>query len=140
MVRRAKFSDANALIKLVEKAWNLCPYGSVPVDAALLRRAVHRYLSNQRSRVWVSTHQGEVVGVLAASITQLEISKSRAATDHCFYCESGDGRALINRYVKWAKKEGASIIGLCVSSGDKRADRLIAKSGFKLAGGNFYYE
>jgi hypothetical protein len=140
MVRRGRYADANVLIKLVSEAWRMCSYGDVPIDEPMLRRAVHRYLTDQQCRVWVSVVKGEVVGVLAVSISQLEISRSKATTDHCFYCKSGEGKQLINRYVKWAQKEGAAIIGMCVSSGRKRADRLITNSGFVLAGGNFYYE
>ncbi|WP_299085212.1 hypothetical protein [uncultured Paraglaciecola sp.] len=139
MVRKATYSDAHAIKKLVRKAWALTPYGHLPISDVKLSRTVHEYLTHQRSRIWVSVVDGEVKGVLAGSVGQLEVSECLGATDSIFYCRTGEGPELIGRYVKWAKKQGADVIGMCVSSGNKYADKLISSSGFSRAGGNFYW-
>ncbi|WP_299075892.1 GNAT family N-acetyltransferase [uncultured Paraglaciecola sp.] len=139
MVRKAKYSDAHAIKGLVRKAWALTPYGHLPISDVKLSRTVHEYLTHQRSRIWVSEIDGEVKGMLAGSVGQLEVSECLGATDSIFYCRTGEGPELIQRYVKWAKNQGAEVVGMCVSSGNKYADKLISSSGFKRAGGNFYW-
>ena len=137
-VRRAKYSDAHQLKNLVREAWQQTGYGHLAISESMLTRAVHEYLTHQNSQVWVSEKDDELTGLLAASIGRLEISEALAASDTVFYCRSGEGRKLIRRYTRWAQKKGAAVIGMCVSSGNNRADQLIEASGFTRTGGNYY--
>lgn len=139
-VRRAKYSDAHALKALVREAWALSDsYGHLPISEAMLTRATHEYLTHQRSAVWVAeSDDGTLTGLLVASVGRLEISEKLAASDTVFYCKSGNGRAMVNRYIRWAKKQGAAVVGLSVSSGHSRADDLIGALGFQRVGGNYY--
>ena len=137
-VRRAKYSDAHQLKGLVREAWKSTSYGHLDISESMLTRSVHEYLTHQNSQVWVTETEGELTGLLAASIGRLEISEALASSDSVFYCKSGEGRKLIRRYVRWAEKKGAAVIGMGVSSGSDRAGELIESAGFNRVGGNYY--
>ena len=96
-------------------------------------------MSNPQCVCFVSDVDG-VKGLLAGSVTPLDIADGKAATDHAFYCTSGEGKQLIEAYIEWAKSKEAVMINMTVSSGLKQADRLIESCGFKRAGGCFYHE
>ena len=138
MIRKATLSDSAALRALLTEVMNLA-HPSIPVNELKLVKTVQRYLSNPQCVCFVSDVDG-VKGLLAASVSPLEIADGKAATDHVFYCKSGEGKKLINAYIEWAKDKQAVMINMTVSSGVKRADKLIEASGFKRSGGCYYYE
>lgn len=126
--------------ELVAKAWKQTGYAHLPINEDKLRRLVHRYMSGENNRVFLSEIDGEVKGMLAVMISPMDICDGFASTDHCFYCESGEGKWLIRAYIKWAKKRECKMINMTVSSGREKADKLITACGFTQAGGVYYYE
>ncbi len=135
MIRTAKISDLSAIGDLARDAWNESQ--ALPVNEDKLRRFVHRYMSGANNRIFVSDVDG-VKGMLAVSISPLDVADGFVSTDHCFYCKTGEGKQLIDAYVKWAKERNCVMINMCVSSGNEKADKLIESQGFTRAGGNFY--
>lgn len=138
MIRKATLSDSAALRRLLVDAWNAA-HPSIEVNDVKLLKTVQRYMSNPQCVCFVSDVDG-VKGLLSASVSPLEIADGKAATDHAFYCTSGEGKQLIQAYIDWAKDKGAVMINMTVSSGFLRADKLIESCGFVKSGGCFYYE
>lgn len=139
MIRHAKLSDSTELRSLIRDAWTVS-HPSIPIDETKLLQVTHKFMSNPQCVCFVSDMDGSVRGLLAASVSPLDIAQGKSSTDHAFYCLSGEGRQLIKAYVEWAKSKGAVMINMAVSSGQKRADKLIKQCGFRQAGGCYYYE
>lgn len=138
MIRKARLSDSAQIRSLVKKAWRQA-HGSIEIDEPKLLKTTHRFMSSPQCAVFVSDVDG-IKGLLACSVSPLDIAKGYCATDHVFYCRSGEGKKLITAYIEWAKGKGAVMINMNVSSGSKGAEKLIEKSGFRRAGGVYYHE
>lgn len=136
MIRRATLSDSAVIRRLLEKAWKQA-HPSIPINPQKLLKITQQFMSNPQCVCFVSDVDG-VKGLLAASVSSLEIGEGKASTDHAFYCRSGEGRQLIEAYIQWAKEKKAVMINMTVSSGLKQADDLIESCGFTRTGGCYF--
>ena len=139
MIRKARMGDLVPLKEIIGEAWRTY-FERFPVNDLKLTRAVHQFMSDKRRAMFVSEVNGEIVGVIAGEVSPMMVSDEKAAEEYIFFCKSGEGRELLKAYVEWAKDQGATLINVCVSSGDKRSGRLIESAGFRCAGGNYYHE
>lgn len=146
MIRRANVTDTRYVMPLIAEAWRASrAYGHIELSDKMLRRTTHDHLANDHSATWLSVRDGEPQGLLAVSISPMDIAVGLAASDDCFYIRpsrglSTDAVRMIEKYKAWAVSRNCKVINLTVSSGDARADRLISSCGFTRAGGNYYAE
>jgi len=139
VIRRATLADSASLRRIVARAWEEV-YPSLPVDEMRLIKTTQRWLGHQQCECFVSVIDDKIRGVLACSVSPLDIHAGLVASDHCFWCDSGEGMALIRAYSGWARSKGAVLIGMDVQSGSARAARLIERAGFRKTGGMYMLE
>lgn len=138
MIREATIRDIPAIVGLTEEAWSKTPYAHIPTSPAQIMRSAQQQIADKHSLVLVSDKPGMITGILSAQVSPMMGTNVLGASDNLFYCKSGEGAALIRRYVEWARGRGAVVVGMTVSSGSRRAGELIARAGFDWVGGNYY--
>ncbi len=139
MIRDACFDDINEIYRFCIKALKHAVYGSVPFDEAKIRKHICRHVSSKHLFCKVSVIDGNIVGILAATIDEMFFSRMKQATDLIFYVERGaEGNKLLTAFTRWAESRHVSIAGISVMFGGptiERTGKLIESAGYKKAGG-----
>lgn len=129
-------TDLSAIVAFGRAAVAKTSYGHLPYNANNTRRFLQGAMKASDMEVFIAIRDGQVCGVLVASIDILLFSHVLLATDFAFAAEAG-GDLLLDRFIAWAHQRGAALIEMC-SSQEKdyeRFGRLLQRKGFTRSGG-----
>ena len=88
-------------------------------------------------KVWISTKDGFVTGVLAATLEPVFFNHSAKWATDVYFTATGEGAKLLKRFVAWAKEQEVDRIIMGVSTNDPKAGALYKSLGFKRIGGMY---
>lgn len=138
-VRKATPADLQQMVELGYRLCDKTPYAHIERDRPSIVKTFCVSMSSQFGCAFVAERAGKLTGILVGVAQQLWWSRTRYATDLCFYSEhAGDGYQLLKRFVAWAwKTPGVIEITMGQSSGidTKRSAALYRRAGLTLVGG-----
>lgn len=124
MIRKAKPSDLEAIVKLGIEALEIDAYEELLISPDKVRAVTKECISAAPHFVWVSEIAGEVVGVLGALVTPLMLHERSQATIVMWYCKAGgEGMKLLKEFMEWSK--GRPMIKQVQYTGERRGNPKI---------------
>ena len=141
MIRSATINDLPALLALGERMHGESRYRVLAFSREKLRTTLQMLLTAPGGFLWVAERRGSIVGGLAAMCAQHWASDDLVATDLALFVapEHRGGmavRPLVEEYRGWARKLGAKLVDLGVSTGldAERTAGLFDRVGFPRIG------
>lgn len=133
MIRPATREDIPQFIPLAMEALSLQPYSTMVPSLAKVSALVDRAVGNVQDFVWVSEHDGQLQGALAALVEPLVLYERNQAQVVMWYCKHpGDGARLMRRFLAWLRTR--PMIKQAVYSpeafGDPRITELVQRMGW----------
>ncbi len=141
IIRKAKESDADALIQMGKAMHKENSFASMPFDEEKTKAFFD--MTRVQELAIVAEHEGKIVGMLGAGIRQHFFSCEPMAVEYLVYVipewrGTRTAERLLNVYVTWARengvKEGNVNIGINAGSDTARIERFYNKLGFKRTG------
>jgi hypothetical protein len=133
--RVAKYTDVNQIVKVCQRLHAVSSWKELDFNPRHVKRNLLRMFKDDTSTVLIAVDDGQITGVLLATIDQFFISKMLYATDVHFMCEAG-GIQLLARFKRWARKNGASkiIMGLANDDPSGRVHQFYEAVGMRRVG------
>lgn len=104
MIRKAKPSDVDALVKLAIEALEIDAYEELVISPGKVMALVKEAVSKPTDFVLVSEIEGVVVGCIGAIVSPMMMHERSQATVIMWYCKTGgDGMRLMDGFIEWAK-------------------------------------
>jgi RimJ/RimL family protein N-acetyltransferase len=121
LVRKARGSDREAVLKFCEKTWSWGDY---------IPRVWDKWLKQKNSRLFVATIKGVPVGISQVSIDKPQEVWLRGARTDPDYRRKGVATAITRKCLKYATRQGAKVARLVTESDNEAAQTLLQKLGF----------
>jgi len=142
IIRKALMEDVEALIEIGKRGHEASDNRAYEFDELRGKLFIASCICNKGTCAFVAEVDGKIVGFIYGKEEQYPYVKMRYATDLAIYSEApGAGRALIDRFTKWAFEDRkVEQLILAVSHGGKSAQGVTAlyhRLGFELVGGLF---
>lgn len=142
-VRRAKDSDKDAIVGLMQEFHEFSAYRDIPFSEADMRKWID-LLYGDLGIVQVAVAGSKVVGLVMGVIQPYTANHNvLVAAETALYVQgdyrgSGAGKKLVNQFEKIAKQKGASIVLLSALTDNlDRPRKLYEGGGYKLVEANF---
>lgn len=145
-VRQAHLLDLMALAVIAEEYSQEAPQMKMhPVDIPTLMESYANTILADTGYLAVLEIDGKIVGGMWGVLTNMPWSSTKVAQDIVLFVKKenrGIGTLLIDDWVLWAEKRGASEVILSTASGIKPESfsRLMQRKGFTLQGHTFSKE
>ena len=138
--RKATHNDTKNIVDFLQRyhedGSNL---SDIPFDRGTMARAIDHYIAYPKHVVFIHEKDGEIKGVLAASVEPFMFNAKRKwATDLLNVAEEG-GLWLIKKFLKWAELYKVDRVFMGISTGIERSERLYEAVGLERVGG-FYMQ
>ena len=134
--RKAHYGDVAQMVKVCRRlheksSWNALKFNPVHVKKNL----VEMIRTDGMDPLIVVDDEGDIRGVLLATLDQFFMSKQWYATDAHFMCEAG-GIQLLAEFKRWAKAHGAGLIIMGIANDDpgNRVHRFYEMAGLYPVG------
>jgi GNAT superfamily N-acetyltransferase len=145
MIRAAKQSDVEPMMKLCDKMWNESRYRKLfTFDRAKTKRALQGLIADKGGIVFVDEEAGTITGMIWAFVEPHFFTKEVRSYDVLLYVDPEHrrgtaGMQLIQAYVAKARALGAVEVMMGTTTNDQpdKAVRLFEAAGFKRVGGVF---
>lgn len=144
-LRLATVNDLPALCILGKELHDESTFKSMDFDPEILKESLTDLINKNQFLVVAEDINGDVIGVMAGSVTQSWFGSDSIANDLSLIVtkDRRGGLAayrLIESFVKWAKLAGAKQIRPGVATGSSSADVLYERLGFKRCGSTYFME
>lgn len=142
IIRPVEETDAEAVIALGREMYERSAYKDLPFSESVVRNNVARIIGAGDGVMFVAEHNGEIIGMLAGSLSMFSFSYELYAKDHIFYVRQdmrGVGMVavrLLKAFVEWArsKKVARIVMGNTAFPDDERVRALFRTLDFKDSG------
>jgi len=133
MIRKAKPSDVNAIVKLtLEHIEKNDPYPFCRADKDRIKGSIKVAVSGPGNFAWVNEVDGVVEGALCAATHDFAFYQRKQVSVLVFYNRKPGGAILMKKFVKWFI--GRPAIRACtiiMETANPRLDKHLMKLGFK---------
>jgi len=141
-IRRGTFDDVPGIVEIGKRGHADSENARYPFNEGKTKLLLAQMITGKRTCVFVAVNGSEIVGFLLGQEEEYVYCDLRYATDIAVYAEAvGAGRALLDRFEKWAFEERkVDQLLLGVSHGGrsaKRTESLYRRRGFAHVGGIF---
>jgi hypothetical protein len=134
--RIAKYKDLSAVCRYLTAMHERTGWDFVPINPKVLRESVVNMIRTQHlvDVLVAEDDDGNVRGVLLASVDRFFWSKAHYASDVHFIADGG-GASLLTAFKDWAHRRQCTCIVMAVATDDPRAEMFLEAGGFERRGG-----
>lgn len=105
MIRYATTSDIGRIVEMAEREHARSLWADHPFDAAYTQDLARSLVEMFGATVLMSER-----GYLAGMVQPMGFSRALMAIEYAFYCEDGQGLALLRAFEQWAHRMGARYV------------------------------
>jgi L-amino acid N-acyltransferase YncA len=144
-LRLATIDDLPEICVLGRAMHEESSFAPMDFDNEVVKETLTNLMHKNQFVVVAEGTNGEIIGGMAGSVTQSWFGNDSVANDLCIFIHK-DHRGgllavkLIKLFVQWAKLAGAKQIRPGVVSGNRTAESLYERLGFKRTGATFCME
>ena len=144
-LRLATINDLPDLVLLGRQMHEESTFASMDFDMEIVKETLADLMNKNQFVVVAEDINGTVIGGMAGSVTQSWFGKDLIANDLALFIRQ-DHRGgliaykLIQHFVRWARLAGANQIRPGVTTGNKNAEALYERLGFKRCGSTYFME
>lgn len=134
--RVANYGDVNQMATLCRLLHAKSSWKALAFSPTLVRKNLMKMVRDPGlDALVVETDEGEMKGILLASMAEFFVCREWYATDVHFMCEAG-GIQLLNEFKRWALKHGAKkiVMGIANDDPENRAARFYEMVGMQHVG------
>lgn len=140
MLRLAKESDIDLVVRLCREFFQQTQYGRIPLDDSSIRELCLTFLRpNNPDRVCILWDSGPHYGIIAGQLSAIPFIQRKVATECLWYLDTDirggrGGGDLLDAFEHWASLVGADLIQMmCMpDQTGKLLDRYYKKRGYSL--------
>lgn len=147
MIRPAIKEDINDLVVLGREMHEESRFAGLTFSEEKVRHLLAHLIDDPNGCLLVSEKDGVIIGGFAGFISEHYFSTDKVANDFALFIGKADrggmsAALLLRSFVKWAKKQGAALIQVGITTGVhvEESTRLYNALGFKTVGPLFAYE
>lgn len=148
IIRRYQKQDVPTLLQMLKKAIPESRYAGVPIDDKMVVDTLMGNVNNSQYFCNViEADNGELVGILLASVVRYPFSRYVFASDQITYIDPEHRNLkaiteLVGSYVEWGKERGVMEVRWSQSTAEKTESfkKLAERLGFKHIGAHFTME
>jgi N-acetylglutamate synthase-like GNAT family acetyltransferase len=131
MIRPATLADIPHVVAMTHALAAHLPVAP-PLDDAMIERFAGSLILRRDALALVDETDAVPTGMLFASIERSPLSPAPVAVEHGWYCERpGAGVRLLDRYLAWAREQGAWAVRMSTPPGALDIAVLLRRRGFQ---------
>lgn len=142
LIRRYSHEDIQQILDVVQVSLSVTQFRDIHFSREKLGRLLESNVNNSLIFVSIAVEDnGEIVGIISASVNQFIFSYEVVIVDHIFYVKPGRrglkiATGLVGAYLEWAKERKPRRIQLSNSMGNKIEGfaKLAKRLGFDQVG------
>jgi GNAT superfamily N-acetyltransferase len=141
MIRPAGFRDIPEIIRLSETMHQESRYRDLPYSGQKFSALLRRLIDSPSGMVAVAEKDGQIVGAVAAVITEHYFADANISYELGLYVEKAHrgtlaGYRLAKEYITWARSKGVDQIDMGITTGidEDRTGRMYERLGLKHVG------
>lgn len=144
-IRFATVDDLPSIIDLGSQLHEESEFSGMDFDGNVIKETLSGLIDRQQFLVVAEDSNGCIAGAMAGSISRSWFGNDMVATDLALIV-SKDSRGgliayrLVKYFIYWSKLAGVKQIRPGVSTGNKNAETLYERLGFKRCGSNYLME
>lgn len=140
--REATLNDLESLLELAEAMHAESRYAKrYPFNVEIVAKMLRMAMAEPAWCLWVVERDDQVIAAFMGAVTSQWFSSAKVAQDLALFVRKEDrgsmiGPALIARFARWAKEQGAVDVEIGVNTGisTERTGRLLQARGFNPVG------
>lgn len=144
-LRLATVDDLPAIVVMGRILHQESTFATMDYDIDVVKETIGSLIDKKQFVVVAEDTNGEVIGGMAGSVTQSWFGKDAVANDLSLFVHP-DRRGglvayrLVEAFVQWARMAGAKQIRPGVITGNRSAESMYERLGFKRCGATFFME
>jgi len=139
MIRQAKISDADKLLKLWDLGYKDTPFSDMQYDRLHVQRVFAAVCTfEEKFFCKVVEEDGELLGILIGAVDKNFWGVPVSQTIISYSLKESD--KLIRQFTQWSQSKGAKMVTIHTVEGKPRYEAMVSKLGFSNVGGVYTKE